>query len=58
MQCKDVEALWAAHEEGALSDDMEVGLRAHLDGCLSCRMLAEKLARLEYALDMLEEKPV
>jgi hypothetical protein len=58
MHCKDVEALWAAHEEGALSDDMEGGLRAHLDGCPSCRVLAEKLARLEYALDALEEEPV
>jgi hypothetical protein len=58
LQCKDFEAVWLAHADGALAPVEEERFRAHLGSCGSCARLERELSRLEYDLEVLAEAPL
>ncbi|TAL18117.1 hypothetical protein EPN96_03070 [bacterium] len=58
MQCKDIEALWVARLDGAVSADLESEMGVHIDGCERCRKFVASMEKLEYALEVIgDEKP-
>ncbi len=52
LRCRDVVVLLSAYAEGETASAVSRGIRAHLDGCASCR---GELARTERALGVLRK---
>ena len=58
LNCREVQALWVAQEEGRLPSGEAERLQAHVASCRHCAGLAVSLERLEVGLETLAfEKP-